>query len=91
MTGGEAHAPAGAEDQHLAVPAHEQVRDQRAEQVAGARGDNDADEGELGLRGQRAAKRHDDFARDRNPRTFRGHRQEDGDEPTRGDELDDLM
>ncbi len=91
MTGGQADSPAGAEDKRLAVPTDEQVGDQRAQEVAGACGDHDADERKLGLRGQRASEGNDDLTGDRDAGAFRGHRQEDGDEPARGDDLDDLM
>ena len=91
MSSREADAAARPEDQCFAVPSDEQVGDERAEKVAGARGDHDSHEGELALRGQRASQGHDDLARYRDARAFRGHREEDGKQPARADDLDELM
>ena len=91
MARGEANAPARTQDQHFAVAADEQVRDQGADKVTDAGRDDDADKGELALRGQRTTERDDNFTGNRDPRALRRHREEDGDEPARSDDLDDLM
>ena len=91
MAAGQAHPPAGSENEGLAVAPHQEVGDQRAQQIAGRRGNDHTNEGELRLCGQRAAKGNDDLARDRNAGAFRRHRQEDRQQTTRGDQLDDRM
>ena len=91
MPRGEADAAARAKDQRFAVASDEQVGDQRAEKVAGAGGDHDPHEGELALGRQRASKGDDDLARYGDARAFRGHRQEDGEQSARADDLDELM
>jgi hypothetical protein len=91
MPRGEADAPARPEEQRFAVALDQQVGDQRSQEVAGARGNDDADERKLPLRGECASKGNDDLAGNRDAGTFHGHGQEYREQAAGADDLNELL